>query len=337
MKSMMLLFLVGLVVADGLLTLTDKDKQQIRGLKKLLSNLDGVYPTCNLVLFSELVDYGTADERCKSFDIGSGGDVKGNLATVNDEGKNKDLKLLLEMAYPESDGKWSDNEWVWVGLRKTKNNEGDKKDRKYNAQDWNWADGSQPIDYQMWMRGQPDQKPQKDGKEKLLQNQMRINHDGKWDDTFAYKTHPYACDYQGKYILSATPKAWSDANTACMDAGLEMAKVRNDAEVKEIQQAAVYFLGEYDESSKIWDQFNWIWLGANDATIEGTWAWNDGEALDATWYANMPWREPNPDNSDRINGGRTQNYLAISKWGEFDDSFDSPKRQRPFACQCPGT
>ena len=326
MKHILLVFLVGLVVAD----------KQVKGLKKLLMNLDGVYPTCNLVLFSEMVDFDTAEERCKSFDIGSGGDSKGNLATVNDDGKNVDIKLLLKMAFPKSDGKWADNEWVWVGLQKTKNNNGKQKERAYNTNDWEWSDGSSPTEYEKWLKFQPDQKPSTKGGIKYLQNQMRINHDGQWDDTFAYKTHPYACDYQGKYILSATPHTWSDAKAACEDAGLIMAKVRSDAEVKEIQQASVNFLGEYDKSSEVWDQGNWIWLGANDNTIEGTWAWNDGEELDPTWYAKMPWKKRMPDNA-RMHDGKTQNYLAISKWGVFDDSFDSPKRQRPFACQCPET
>jgi len=335
MKSSILLLLIGLVSAEELLKLTEGDKKQIRGLKRLLNNLDGVYPTCNLVLFSELVDFETADERCKSFDIGTGGAMKGNLATVNEDAKNTDLKLLLEMAYPVSDGKWADNEWVWVGLRKEHNNDGSKKGKIYDAKDWEWADGSAPTDYERWMRNQPDQRPDKVDGVKYLQNQMRINHDGMWDDTFAYKTHPYACDYQGKYILSATPKSWSHAKLACEDAGLHMAKVRTAAEVEEIKAAGEYFLGPVDESLKEFDQTNWIWLGGNDADEEGVWKWNDGE--DIAWFDDMPWRPPNPDNSDRINGGRTQNYLAISKWGLFDDSFDSPKRERPFACQCPGT
>ena len=50
---------------------------------------------------------------------------------------------------------------------------------------------------------------------------------GQWDDTFKYKTHPYACDYQGKYILSANMKTWTGAKLACEKAGLMLAKVRS--------------------------------------------------------------------------------------------------------------
>merc|ERR1712150_55218 len=337
MKSLILLFLIGLVASKGLVNLSDQAKKQINGLKKLLKNLDGIYPTCKLVLFSELVDYDTADERCKVFDIGQGGDIKGNLATVNNDEKNTDLKVLLEMAYPKTSEKWANDQWVWVGLRKTKNNDGSKKGRTYNAEDWTWADGSSPNEplFEKWMRGQPDQKPNTVDGVKYLQNQMRINHDGVWDDTFKYKTHPYACDYQGKYILSATQKTWSDAKKACEEAGLTMAKVRNAGEVEEMIAAGQYFLGE--RAAKKWEQTNWIWLGGNDAEEEGTWKWNDGEAL-GDWQNELPWTpKKNPDNAQFFGPDKSQNYLSFSKWGEFDDSYDALRRIRPFACQCPGT
>ena len=315
--------------------LSDVQEKQISGLKNLLSNLEGIYPTCNMILFSEMVDFNTADERCKRFHLGSGGEVDGNLATVNNKDKNTDLKLLLEMAYPTSSGKWADDEWVWVGLRKIKNNDKSAKGEKYDADDWSWADNSAPQDFHKWLKGQPDQKIGKINGVEYLQNQMRINHNGGWDDTFAYKTHPYACDYQGKYILSATLKSWSDAKTACEDAGLILAKVRNSQEVEEMTSAGEYFLGPVDETLRIFDPANWIWLGGNDVDEEGVWKWNDGQSIE--WFDNMPWRPPQPDNSARMSGGKTQNYLAISKWGQFDDSFDTHKRERPFACQCPGT
>ena len=92
-------------------------------MKKLLKGLDaGVFTTCNIVFFSELVRYEEAVNNCKNFDIGSGQDKEEHLATLNDEEKNTDLKLLLEMAYPvkEQEGNWTTTRWVWAGLRKTK-------------------------------------------------------------------------------------------------------------------------------------------------------------------------------------------------------------------------
>lgn len=330
MKCFLLFCLVGTSLA--------LNKVQLGGLKKLLKNLDsGVFPTCQLVLFSEMVDYDTAEKNCQNFDIGMGGAQKGHLATVNDDGKNSDLKLLLQMAYPYKgkSQKWAADHWVWAGLRKTKNNDGSKKNMKYNPEDWSWAaDGSNPQEFQKWMKNQPDQRTDKKNGVKYLQNQMRINHQGIWDDTFKYKTHPYACDYQGKYIISASFETWSQAKASCEAAGLELAKVRSDAEVKEIIKSADYFLGSKADSVKMWDKENWIWLGGTDEEEEGEWKWVDGSPIE--YYKNMNWRNPNPDNAEYIKN-QAQHYLAISRDGEFDDSFDHRSRHRAFACQCPGT
>ncbi|XP_063683026.1 uncharacterized protein LOC134817716 [Bolinopsis microptera] len=325
----MKLFLLLLLVGTGYCL----DKEQIKGLKALLKNLDGAFATCQLVLFSELVDYDTAEQKCQNFDIGTGSGT-GNLATVSDEDKNTDLKLLLGMAYDvkeDKSGRWDPDQWVWAGLRKTTNNDGSQISRTYNAEDWEWADGANPNDFKKWMKGQPDQR--KDGDN--LQNQMRISHHGEWDDTFKYKKHPYACDYQGKYILSSSLSSWSQAKAACEKAGLQLAKVRSDQEVTEMMAAANSFLGLRDESLKTWNPSNWIWLGGSDAAEEGVWKWVDGSPID--YFDGMDWRPPNPDNADFLGGEDGQHFLALSRWGKFDDSFDSKKKQRPFACQCPGT
>jgi len=286
----------------------------------------------------------TAEKNCKNFNMGTGKAQEGNLATVNDDDKNSDLKLLLHLAYPKQPGdkdRWGPDKWVWAGLRKTKNNGYDGNfSKKYNPNDWSWADGSHPTEYKKWFnRKQPDQAALKEGKggcdeaPKCMQNQMRINHDGKWDDTYKFKKHPYACDYQGKYLMSATPRTWPKAQEACEDAGLHLAKVRNEEELSEIKDAAKFFLGPRDDDLKEFDGSNWFWIGGTDSDEEGVWRWSvDGEVIDTDW---MPWRKPNPDNAERI-GSNGQDVLSISKWGKFDDSYDV-KRKRPFACQCPGT
>ncbi|XP_063692382.1 C-type mannose receptor 2-like [Bolinopsis microptera] len=329
MKFFLLLCLVGTSLAI--------DKAQLHGLKNLLTNLhSGVFTTCQLVLFSEMVDYDTAEKNCQNFNIGMG-DVQGHLATVNDSEKNSDLKLLLNMAYPYKGWKnqWAADQWVWAGLRKTKNNDGSDTSMKYKPEDWSWAaDETSPKEFHKWMRKQPDQKPEiRRNGVTLLQNQMRINHKGHWDDTFKYKKHPYACDYQGKYIISANSKTWSQSKAECEAAGLELAKVRSDAEVEEIIKSADYFLGSKADSVKVWDKENWIWLGGTDEEEEGVWKWVDGSPIDKKI---MNWRNPNPDNAEFIKD-HAEHYLAISRDGQFDDSFDHRSRHRAFACQCPGT
>ena len=332
----MLLAILLLLIGSDRCVESLKNKQ-LSGLKMLLPSSEKILATCKLILFKELVDYTTAETRCKKFTFG-GGKVAGNLATVNNEEKNTDIKFLLGLAYPVSENKedeWNDDQWVWAGLRKTKNNDG-KQHGGYNADHWEWADGSSPTDFEKWMEGQPDQRTVLENNVILYQNQMRINHAGKWDDTFVSKTHPYACDYQGKYIISSAYKSWSEARAACDAAGLVMAKVRDESEVNEITALAKHILGE-EWNAEEFHASNWMWLGGNDKEEEGTWKWNDGEIIE--WFSStnepkMPWRYPNPDNAKFL-GNLTQNYLALSKLGEFDDSFDSNLIERPFACQCP--
>ena len=295
------------------------DPAQIKALKKLLKGLDaGVLTTCNIVFFSEMVPYEEADNKCKNFEIVSGRGEDGNLATVNDDEKNTDLKILLEMAYPadeQPEDQWTATRWVWAGLRKTKETTGrKKKQKKWVPGNWEWADGSNPTDYEKWKKKQPDQRPRDfgdkgcDEKPKCYQNQMRINHKGEWDDTFKQMKHPYACDYQGKYILSNEPKTWVDAKEACAAAGLSLAMVRNTGEVEEMKAAMKYFLGEYDSTSKTFDNRNWIWLGGNDIEEEGIFKWLNGDLVE-TW--DIPWRpKAGGDNASFLKGTDLQKILV---------------------------
>jgi len=333
-------FVLPLILVLGLSQAVDH--KQLNGLKRLMRGLPaGIYPTCSIVFFADIVDYDTAEQRCKNIDMGTGVVSVGNLVTVNDADKNADMQLLLELAYPMTDdmSKWGETSWAWAGLRKTSNTAPkSKKDKKYDLEDWQWADESNPSGYVKWMKKQPDQNSLKNGDKgcneepKCFQNQMRVNHHGIWDDTFKFKEHPYACDYQGKYIISPELNTWEQAKEACEDAGLILAKVRSDFEVKEITGVAAFMLGAVDATQKIFHESNWFWIGGNDITEEGVWKWTDGEVVD-DW--GIPWRSPNPDNAVYALA-EGQNAMSVSKWGQFDDSFQT-KRKRPFACQCAGT
>ncbi|XP_063688723.1 uncharacterized protein LOC134821842 [Bolinopsis microptera] len=340
------------------------DHKQITGLNKLLGLGDKAYATCNIVLFTELVQYEEASANCKKFNLGAGLGEEGRLATVDDEEKNHDLMALLEKAYPivDQDDKspWTSKKWVWSGLRKTKNNDvvGLKRG-DYDPLDWEWADGSHPLDFQRWFnfdnrkKAQPDQYSLKYGKKsssdkkcdekpRCYQNQMRINHDGLWDDTFKQLEHPYACDYQGKYVLSKEQLKWVDAKEACEEAGLHLAKIRSNEEVEEILAAMVHFLGPVEELTEDneWVDTNWLWVGGSDAGEEGTWVWTDGELVlpekGSDWV--FPWHEKkgNDNGSRKLRKKGGQDALSFSRWGEFDDShIDNMETMRPFACQCP--
>lgn len=309
------------------------NEEHVHGMKNLIQGLEGVFPTCDIILFSEMVNFTTAEKKCVDFDMGLGATQVGNLATVNDDDKNRALKLLLNMAYKRKTKKksqWDPDQWVWAGMRKVRNNLAVDTNKQYKASDWEWTDGSSPTTFKKWMKKQPDQK--KDGS--FLQNQMRINHKGQWDDTFTYKEHPYTCDYQGKYMISPKRLTWENARAACQNAGLDLAKVRNAGEIEEVINAAKYFLG--DRHQKKFHHVNWIWIGGNDIANEGDWRWISDDSPIAD-FESLPWLKNMPDNAPlKKKGLKGQHALSISKWGKFDDSFIKV-RKRGFACQCPNT
>jgi len=103
---------------------------------------------------------------------------------------------------------------------------------------------------------------------------MKVNHHGVWDDSFEFLTHPYVCEYQGKYMVSSERKSWDAAIEACEKAGLQFAKIRSDEELKELVKAVEYFLGPDTETEK-WDDGNWVWIAGQEQ-----WLWADGTSID---------------------------------------------------------
>merc|ERR1719471_452073 len=68
---------------------------------------------------------------------------------------------------------------------------------------------------------------------------------------------------------------------------------------------------------------------------EGVWKWLDGSPVE-DWE--VPWKHRAGNDDAAYLGKTSQGALAISRWGQFDDSFHNHRRRtRPFACQCPGT
>ena len=365
-------------------------KEHVEGIKNLVKNLaNHTFPTCDLVLFTEVADFKTAEKRCANFNLAATSTGKGKLATVNTELRNEEIRMLLNIALPISDTKrrkfrYAGNRWVWTGLRKTKNIDEEhirkiKNRAPYNALDWEWYDGSQPDVYSNWHRGQPDQRPLKKGRKsheysksghcgenRCRQNQMRLDHDGKWDDAFGFEKHPYACDYTGRYIVSAELKSWQDAKQACEVAGLSLASIRSLDETEELRQALLFFLGESgfeecagthkvkakhldpskhycnekdSEGKSKWDPKHWAWIGGNDHEEEGNFKWMDGSPA---VFEGFPWiktaggnngGKTNFDSSGGIERSGGQDSMTISKWGEIDDEYGDV--QRPFACECP--
>ena len=334
-----------------------------KGMRTLVRSLDNkVYATCSAVFFAEPSNYEDAKAGCKGFHAAVGGG-NGSLVTVDSQAKNSHLMFLHDMAYPreeQTEETPDEVKWSWTGLQKVNNNKNKynkramKKKRNvvknYNAEDWEWmGTGESPKNYAKWPRKKKNSRPdqmwlsKKKGKKRgctaeegCFQNWVKVNQDtSNWEDSWEFESHPYACDYQGKYILSNKASTWEQARKACENAGLVLAMVRNEDEVKEMRGAIRYFLGERDEEWKKWDARNWIWLGGDDLEEEGTWVWQNGDPVEKDW--DLPWiKWAGRDNSQHIRGTDGQHGLQFNRDGTFDDSFHNHKRKkRAFACQCP--
>ena len=90
--------------------------------------------------------------------------------------------------------------------------------------------------------------------------------------------------------------SWSDANAACLAAGLQLASVQSEAEDTLLVTAAAG---------------NTVWIGGTDAASEGTWAWSpSGTPLS---YTNWNVGEPN-------NVGGNEHCLAAVYTGGWNDA-----------------
>ena len=76
---------------------------------------------------------------------------------------------------------------------------------------------------------------------------------------------------------------WADARANCLSVGGELASIHS-AE----QNAEAYALASSLDASSNY----YAWIGFNDLTAEGTWAWSDGSTVD---YTN--WNDGEPNNS----------------------------------------
>lgn len=346
----MLPFLVTLLLPPVFGLITWPIYTEIGLQAEALNNLTGnrnVYATCDYVIFTEHVNFDEAEDRCRAVNMGMTSTTGwGRLATVDGEQKNLELSDLMKVAFgasvgPELGGKYNATNWLWVGLRKVNNllNEDGTmtyaemkkaakkmKGSKSPAEDWEWED-SLPADpdWMNWDNDQPDQAPDTDLN---TQTHVRMYKKGLWDDTFDYNESPYACDYQGRYIIVESEMVVSDAQAACETAGLTLAKVRSVAENEELKAAINAFLPL--ESEEEWDNSNWVWIGVNDLASAGNFIHNDGEEIPF----DIPWKVGQPDHSQTRFGDIVEHYVAVNRGGLWDDSYGEV-HHRPFACMCP--
>lgn len=321
---------------DATLIMNDPVAINARKMSRLLKRQD-VVANCRYLLFKAYKNFWDAKSACRNLQwpfTNTGID----LASVNSEVENKEIRILLQIAHGiKQVGKlYNRDNWVWVGLEKKVNNKVllAKKDRgssNFNASEWEWLDGSNPR-FSHWMKDMPDQEYKR--KYRDYQNHVMINKRGRWDDTFPEIEAPYACNYCGKYIVVAQHVKWTTARALCESYGLTMAIVNSKEDNVELGWAANITFGP-DPEHKRWNNTNWIWLGTEEVmdeeTGEGTGDWIHHDGSELEW--SPVWdRKQQPDNWVTKRG--EQRVVAFSRINQkWDDSF--VWRKRPFACMCP--
>ena len=102
--------------------------------------------------------------------------------------------------------------------------------------------------------------------------------------------------------------SWSDANAACLAAGLQLASVHSASENALLLTAVGW---------------NTAWIGGTDAASEGTWKWSStGTPLTYTnWYSG-------PNNLGGNEDCLQFNYGSLGRWNDYNCAM-----QWKFVCE----
>jgi len=307
------------------------------------------HATCGFSVHTDLSDYETAKQKCENSTwIGFPTPGGRKLASIHSELENKIATLMLQYAYGGEELEGSRYEgasnWAWIGLEKA-NRTGARPDGAgklvWQEEDWVWTDGTtlDQNSYENWMtRRKSDEQIQPDmwRVEEEHQTAGRIfrkikegETSGIWDDTFKSKLHPYICKFNVPvhYIVFPELKKWHEAKSDCERRGFYFAKIRNKAE-NDLLVEAIKRVYDGERHGKKFHHENWIWVGATDLKNSGEFEFYDGEPIKFS----IPWARKQHDNKKTKKQG-SQDYAAVSRWGEWDDSYGNDWN-RPYACQC---
>jgi hypothetical protein len=110
------------------------------------------------------------------------------------------------------------------------------------------------------------------------------------------------------YYKSVARQTWAEAKWEANNRGGYLATITSQAE-----SDFVYNNGVKDLSVPVGDYNRGIWIGLNDAMMEGTFVWENGEPVS---YTNWEAGEPN-------NFGPGEDYVQIQPWnGKWNDYFN---------------
>jgi len=80
----------------------------------------------------------------------------------------------------------------------------------------------------------------------------------------------------GDYLFVTTPKTWNEARSACLMQGYDLVTINDSAEESFLQS---------QEAARSMSN---VWIGYNDQSSEGLWAWTNGSSSYTNWYPGEP-------------------------------------------------
>ena len=170
---------------------------------------------------------------------------------------------------------------AWIGLNDFE-----------TANTWRWRSGV-PASYTAWLSGFPWATPPA-GEDCV----SLILADGLWKHQGCTNGYPALCERRAypHYYLINTVQQYAPARTACLNQGATLATINSYA----------------DWSRSIWAHPGvTVWIGLNDAAVEGTWRWDSNEAITA--YTRWNGGEPN-------NAGTGEDYVTQLTNGLWNDA-----------------
>jgi len=306
---------------------------------------------CYKLIQSETATYAAAQAACAEY--GTGGllaapttaEIQGVLDTLNAAGTPADFWIglddqTLEETYVFSDG---------TDFTKTGGT--------YAAGDVTWS-----ATFTSWK----DNQPKDDATNRDLQDCVRTDSNGKWDDLHCTNTQiNYACQLPlGTPVSPVCGASWARTEDICF----KMITVA-DAEVAEVTQAA----NEVDyttakasceglatngmlagpKTTAIFDTLNSLntasleyWVGLDDSTTEGNYTFSDGTIFtltggtigtsDATWSTGFTaWKDGQPKDDLGEEESKQEKQDCVKVINLTWDDVDCTKTMPAYACQKP--
>ena len=119
------------------------------------------------------------------------------------------------------------------------------------------------------------------------------------------------------YKVFRSKLSWQDAENYCVREGGHLASIHSKEENDFVAKLASPVVGRAEP-----------WIGGNDLTAEGSWAWSDGSTFSFTSWGNSP---SQPDNAGNNENCLTTNWWNAGQWNDLSCSLQD--RVKHFVCK----